>query len=133
MVEVVTISGIDSVSCVHEFGAAEQPREISPLQADEAVAAGASLVDVREPDEFDAGHAPHAIIVPLGELEQRIADLPRGTTIVCVCRSGGRSAAAAQVLSAHGFDAINLAGGMFAWSADGLAVVAANGSPGIVL
>jgi rhodanese-related sulfurtransferase len=71
--------------------------------------------------------------VPLGELEQRLAELPRGATIVCVCRSGGRSAAAAQALNAVGLDAVNLAGGMFAWAADGLAIVAANGTPGIVI
>jgi rhodanese-related sulfurtransferase len=134
MVEGVTIRRIDSVSGVAQDPASsEQLREVSPLQADEAIVKGASLLDVREPDEYDAGHAPMATSIPLGELENRIAELPRGVTIVCVCRSGGRSAAAAQGLTAMGLDAVNLAGGMHAWAADGLAIVAANGSPGTVI
>lgn len=108
-------------------------REVSALEADEAVAAGAHLLDVREPVEFDAGHAPLAASIPLGALEQRTEELPREATIVCVCRSGHRSAAASQALGAAGFDAVNLAGGMYAWAADGLPVVAASGSPGTVI
>jgi len=95
----------------------DQPREVGALQADEAVAVGARLLDVREPDEYDAGHAPLATSIPLGELARRVDELPRDALIVCVCRSGVRSAAAAQALSAADFEAVNLAGGMQAWAA----------------
>ena len=116
-----------------EAAPSQQLREVAPLQANEAVAAGASLLDVREPEEFEAGHAPSAKCIPLGELEGRVAELTRDATIVCVCRSGGRSAAAAMALSSGGFDAVNLAGGMYAWAAEGLAVVTSSGAPGSVL
>jgi rhodanese-related sulfurtransferase len=109
------------------------PRELSALAADDAVAAGAHLLDVREPDEFDAGHAPRASSIPLGALEQRVGELPRDAMIVCVCRSGHRSATAARALSSAGFDAVNLTGGMYAWAADGLPVVTVTGSPGTVI
>jgi rhodanese-related sulfurtransferase len=134
MVEVVKIRGIDSVSGVPQDPAhGDQLREVSALQADEAVAVGASLLDVREPEEYDAGHAPLATSIPLGELGQRIAELPRDALIVCVCRSGVRSAAAAVALVTADFDAVNLAGGMHAWAADGLPIVTANGAPGTVI
>jgi rhodanese-related sulfurtransferase len=111
----------------------DQLREVSALQADEAVAVGARLLDVREPEEYDAGHAPRATCIPLGELARHLEELPRDALIVCVCRSGVRSATAARALSAADFDAVNLAGGMQAWAADGLPVLAANGAPGTVI
>jgi rhodanese-related sulfurtransferase len=117
----------------HDAAAGKQPREITPLQADEAIAAGATLLDVREPDEFLAGHAPAAQHIPLGELEARLGEVPRNGTIVCVCRSGGRSMAAAQILASVGLDGVNLGGGMHAWAAEGLAVVIPSGGPGSVI
>lgn len=111
----------------------DQVREVCALEADEAVAVGASLLDVREPEEYDAGHAPLAKSIPLGELARRLQELPRDALIVCVCRSGVRSATAARALSTADFDAVNLAGGMQAWAADGLPILAADGAPGAVI
>lgn len=91
------------------------------------------LLDVREPEEFAAGHAPTAVHVPLGELERRLDELGGSTVVVCVCRSGVRSAAAAGFLRANGRDARNLTGGMLAWAAEGLAVTTPTGDPGTVL
>jgi rhodanese-related sulfurtransferase len=108
-------------------------RECDPLGAEDAVREGAVLLDVREPDEFAAGHAPGATELAVGELEGRLAELPTGTTIVCVCRSGVRSASAADLLVRAGFDAVNLVGGMLAWAAEGLPVVTNSGAPGTVL
>lgn len=107
--------------------------ELDPIAADELVSAGAALLDVREADEFAAGHAPAARHLPLGELGARVGELAGGTTIVCVCRSGARSAAAAAALRASGRDGRNLAGGMLAWAAEGLPVTRDDGSPGSVL
>ena len=101
-------------------GAAPQ---VGARAANALVDAGALLLDVREPDEWDAGHAPSASFVPMGQVRERQSELPRDRRIVVVCRSGGRSAAVAESLRAWGYDAVNLAGGMCAWTAAGLPVV----------
>lgn len=62
----------------------------------------AVLLDVREPDEWQAGHAPQARHIPLGQLQSRLSELPRDHQIIAVCRSGRRSALAAQQLGAAG-------------------------------
>lgn len=99
-----------------------------------AAAAGADvLLDVRELDEWIAGHAPGAIHIPLMELPGRLDLLPTDRRIVCICRSGGRSSRATEFLDSHGFDAVNMVGGMKAWAADGLAVVRIDGGPGAVI
>jgi len=73
------------------------------------------LLDVREPDEFEEANIPGATLIPLGELPQRVAELPKDRTIVCQCAVGGRSAQAANFLRGQGFDAVNLRGGIRAW------------------
>ena len=82
--------------------------------------AGALLLDVREPEEWQAEHAPGAVLMPMGQVRQRQSELPRDRRIVVVCRSGGRSAATTESLRTWGFDAVNLAGGMCAWASAGL-------------
>lgn len=91
------------------------------------------LLDVREADEWEAGHAPGARWIPLGELERARTEVPINRRIVCVCRSGARSARAAQALIGMGFDAVNMTGGMKAWAAQGLPVVRDDGSDGEVI
>jgi rhodanese-related sulfurtransferase len=74
------------------------------------------LLDVREPWEFDAGHVPAAKLIPLGELEQRVSEIPRDRQVLAICHSGQRSLAAATYLQALGFrDVINVEGGTAAW------------------
>lgn len=84
--------------------------------------AGPLVLDVREPHEFTAGHIPGAQFIPLGALAQRAKELPRDREIICVCRSGSRSRMAVRHLTSAGFKAINLRGGMIAWSRAGLPV-----------
>jgi rhodanese-related sulfurtransferase len=91
------------------------------------------LLDVREPDEWEAGHAPGALWVPLGRLESARFQIPINRRIVCVCRSGARSAKATTQLVQWGFDAVNMAGGMKAWAAQGLPVVRDDDSDGAVI
>lgn len=107
--------------------------EIDPGAADALVAEGAHLLDVRNPDEWEAGHAAAATLLPLGELSARHTELPTDRRIVVVCRSGGRSAKATEALVGAGYDAVNLAGGMQAWAAVGLPVVTDAGGPGTVI
>ena len=78
------------------------------------------LLDVREPHEWAAGHAPGAVHVPLGELPQRLAELPEDRPVAVVCHLGGRSAHATAFLRANGRPARNVTGGMDAWARLGL-------------
>lgn len=100
-----------------------RPATMDATQAERAVAGGAVLLDVRERDEWRAGHAPEARHLVLGQLQEHLAELPNDTQIVTVCRSGRRSALAATLLTRHGYTASNLTGGMNAWAAAGLPVV----------
>lgn len=106
--------------------------DVGPIEAHALVAAGAVLVDVREPGEWMAGHADGAVHVPLGSLASSYHALPGDRRLVVVCRSGNRSAKATQALRAAGFDAVNLAGGMSAWLSAGLPVVDDRGARGAV-
>ena len=79
-------------------------------------AAGATVVDVRDPDEYAGGHVPGALSLPLGELPARLDELPRDRTLYLVCQGGGRSAKAADLLAGSGFDVRSVAGGTTAWT-----------------
>ena len=85
-------------------------------------AEGAYVLDVRQPDEYEAGHVPGAVLVPLDQLEARQAEVPADRPLLVICKSGGRSAKAVQFLSATGRDATNVAGGTMAWIDAGHAV-----------
>jgi rhodanese-related sulfurtransferase len=105
---------------------------VDPAEAQRRVEAGAALLDVREPDEWTAGHAPESIWIPMGELAARQAEVPADRPIVVVCRSGARSARVTRALLDGGYDAANLAGGLQAWAKAGLPVVVDDGEPGTV-
>ena len=81
------------------------------------VPAGAYLLDVREDDEWDAGHVPGALHIPLGELGARYTEIERDRPLFVICRSGNRSAHAAHALAGAGWDARNVADGMRGWQA----------------
>jgi rhodanese-related sulfurtransferase len=89
--------------------------------------ADAALLDVRESDEWAAGHAPGARHLPMSELTGRLAELPGDDPLYVVCRSGGRSARVVAYLAGQGYPAVNVDGGMQSWSAQGREVVADNG------
>jgi rhodanese-related sulfurtransferase len=79
---------------------------------------GVPLIDVRERDEYAAGHVPGAVNLPLSELGERLEELP-GEAFDVICQAGGRSARAVQALEARGYDATNVEGGTGAWIAEG--------------
>ncbi|MGW0821618.1 rhodanese-like domain-containing protein [Streptomyces sp. NPDC002845] len=94
----------------------------------------AVLLDVREPDEWNAGHAPHAVHLTLAALTAG-AELPstaHGRPPVVICRSGNRSRRAAEILVRRGVDAVDVIGGMRAWAEAGLPVVDRRGDGGSI-
>lgn len=92
----------------------------------------AVLLDVREPAEFAAGHAPGALLIPLGQLADRLGEVPAGQVVV-TCKRGGRASRATTALIAAGRDAVNLRGGMQAWSDAGRPMVSDTGSKPTIL
>ncbi|KPH21577.1 MULTISPECIES: rhodanese-like domain-containing protein [Rhodococcus] len=104
-----------------------EPSAAAALLADSA----AILIDVREDDEWAAGHAPDAVHVRLGDLDP--SAYPTEQTVIVVCRSGARSSNAVAALTDAGRTAHNLAGGMKAWNSAGYSVIADNGAAGSVI
>ncbi len=92
-----------------------------------AHAAGAAIVDVRQPDEYVEAHVPGAVLIPLGELAARFAEIPGGDPLYVICASGGRSLSAAAALIDSGYRAVSVAGGTNGWLAAGHPVVAGQG------
>ena len=86
---------------------------------------GAQLIDVREPHEFAAGHAPGARNIPLGSLGDRVREVVADRTVLLICRSGNRSHAAQDLLRGRNIaDTRNVRGGMLAWKRAGLPIKA---------
>lgn len=97
-------------------------RETTIDQLAAALDQGASVVDVREPAEFREGHVPGATNIPMGQLTARLGEIDPNRPVHVVCASGNRSSAMADVLTANGFDAMNVAGGTRAWIRSGLPI-----------
>ncbi|MEU3402162.1 rhodanese-like domain-containing protein [Streptomyces filamentosus] len=87
------------------------------------LAEGAFAIDVREPDEYAAGHVPGVRPAPLSELGAHLAALPADRPVHVICASGNRSARAAAHLEAAGFHAVSVAGGTSGWARTGRPVV----------
>jgi rhodanese-related sulfurtransferase len=101
---------------------------MNPQQASELIGnGGAQLVDVREPYEHEAGRIAGSLHIELQELPQQAASLDHERPILFYCRSGSRSALAADAFAASGFDARNLDGGLEAWVAAGLPIEPSDG------
>lgn len=98
--------------------------EVTIEQLAQARQSGASVVDVRETDEYAGGHVTGALSVPLGDLTARKAELPKDQTVYLICQGGGRSGKAADLLSAEGYDVRSVAGGTTAWTEAGGQVTA---------
>ena len=91
------------------------PTEVqAKLEAGEAV----NLIDVREVAEVEAGHIPGITHIPLGLLEFRMHELDKSQDYIMVCRSGARSGRAYQFLESHGYNVINMTGGMLDWEGE---------------
>ncbi|MGI5212708.1 rhodanese-like domain-containing protein [Plantactinospora sp. CA-290183] len=98
------------------------------------VPADAYLLDVREVDEWTAGHAPGAHHLPMMEVPARLDEIPTDADVVVVCRSGGRSGQVVGYLMNNGWDNVrNLDGGMRQWAAAGRAIDSEDGTPARVI
>lgn len=86
-----------------------------PLEEMTAAGDDALVVDVREDDEYTAGHVPGAVLIPMGTLPERMSELPRDQPVYLFCGCGGRAGKAAELLTAAGYDARSVAGGTRAW------------------
>jgi rhodanese-related sulfurtransferase len=107
------------------------PNQIPTVGVD-TLPGDAVLLDVREPEEWQAGHIAEARHVPMFQVPQHVSysdELPRDQRIVVVCKVGSRSAQVTAWLNQQGFDAVNLAGGMLAWAAAGRPMISEDGHP----
>ena len=94
---------------------------------------GATLLDVRDNAEWNAGHAPGAVHVPVRSVaDQAPKRIPKGRPVIVTCRTGARSRGATRLLREKGIDAYNLAGGMSAWESAGGRVIGKGNRPGII-
>jgi len=89
--------------------------------------ADAYLIDVREDDEWQAGHAPEAVHLPLSELVVRMEEVPADRDVYVICKVGGRSEQAVRYLNQAGRTTVNVSGGMLAWHAAGKPLVSESG------
>ncbi|GAA2922765.1 rhodanese-like domain-containing protein [Streptomyces enissocaesilis] len=102
-----------------------------------SVPADGLVLDVRENDEWAAGHVEGALHIPMSDFVSRFGELTEaaedGRRVHVMCRVGGRSAQVTQYLVQQGVDAVNIDGGMLAWDGAGRPMVTDNGSPAFVL
>jgi rhodanese-related sulfurtransferase len=92
-------------------------KQIIPHEVRGLLSQGKTLhvIDVREAEEVRNGKIPGAVNIPLGLVEFRMHELDKAKEYIIVCRSGGRSSMAANLLESHGYNVINMAGGMLKW------------------
>lgn len=109
------------------------PMEIPEIDVAELAqrrAEGVPLIDVREDAEFALAHVPGAQHIPLGQVADRIGEVPSDRTVYVICARGGRSARAVEHYRAQGIDAVNVAGGMVGWMHAGLPAESSGGGAG---
>ena len=97
--------------------------EVSVTELAGALDAGARVFDVREPDEYTAGHVAGAVLIPLATVGEHLDEFRGDDVPYVICRSGGRSMRACEVLAANGIAAVNVAGGTLGWMNSGREVV----------
>lgn len=126
---VYLMSVLDTAVPAQSSPAETQPKEALPLEvnvktAADYRAAGAFILDVREVDEWNAGHIPGATLIPLADLPNRLSEVPKDQDVVVVCRSGNRSARGRDILLRAGYERVtSMGGGMNEWAAAGYEVV----------
>ena len=102
--------------------------EVDVRDLPDPLPAGLTLLDVREPHEWDSGHIAEAVHIPMRSVPAELASIPANGQVIVVCAVGARSARVAAFLQQQGIDASNLAGGMVAWAHAGRPVSVAGAS-----
>jgi hydroxyacylglutathione hydrolase len=124
MIGLDRVAGWFPVEVIREASAGDALRRLDerePAEVRGEIERGdVTILDVRGQSEYDAGHLPGVTHIPLGYLRERMHEIPADRPVVVHCKGGGRSAIAASLLEAHGFDDVtNLAGGFDQWAAEG--------------
>jgi len=115
----VVVAGV-GIFLISKLSGSSPPSQISTTQAYGKYQAGAFILDVRTADEWNQGHIPGSILIPLDELSGRIGEVPRDREVVVVCRTGVRSAQGLAILRQAGYTrAASMTGGMVAWQTAG--------------
>jgi rhodanese-related sulfurtransferase len=104
--------------------------EIAIAELPSALDAGAALIDVRQPHEFESFHVPGARLIPLNEIPKRSNEIPRDQRVYVICQTGSRSAKATEWLNGRGYDTVNVAGGSKAWAEAGNPIERPADAPG---
>ena len=124
IIGVIVVGSAIGISIFNNNSTPAFPQEVTAVEASNLRNDGAFILDVREPDEWVAGHIPNATLIPLGELPARINEIPQTEKIVVVCRSGNRSATGRDILLKAGYDSVtSMRGGMNAWVNNGYEIV----------
>jgi rhodanese-related sulfurtransferase len=114
---------MDSEPVVAQTDVAGLPAEFGPDTV---------LLDVREDDEWQRGHAAEARHIPMGQVPARLNEIDPQAKLYVICKAGGRSQKVAQFLAGNGFEPVNVSGGMLAWAGAGRPVVTDDGGPGSI-
>jgi rhodanese-related sulfurtransferase len=93
--------------------------EVTTTEAVARAKSGSYLIDVREQDEWDRGHAREAHLLPMSQLNERLSEVPNDQQVLVICQAGGRSARVTRALIDAGYDAVNVEGGTGAWAGAG--------------
>jgi len=121
---VLVVAVIAVIAFLPRGNSASLPSEISVSQAKDLYDSGAFVLDVRQPEEWNEVHIPNTTLIPLGELQSRLSEVPKDKQVVVVCRSGNRSQEGRDILLKAGFENVtSMAGGMNQWSAAGYPTV----------
>jgi rhodanese-related sulfurtransferase len=110
------VFGVSTMSFLSSLFGPPLP-SLNALELSEKLKAGNQplVIDVRQPEEYREGHIAGSKLIPLGELDRRVNELPKGQEIICVCASGSRSRSATKFLIDAGYAAFDMNGGMFMW------------------
>lgn len=124
VVAIVVVAGIAAASLLNRppvaASTAGLPAQVSVNEAVTLREKGAFVLDVRQPEEWNEFHMPDSTLIPLGELESRLSELPRDQEILVICRSGNRSQQGRDILLNAGFQNVtSMAGGLREWQAQG--------------
>lgn len=123
-VVLITAAAIALPQLANRDAAAKLPLAVSVDQAAELRDGGAFVLDVRQPEEWNQAHIPGATLIPLGELQARLAEVPQDQEILVYCRSGNRSQEGRDILLAAGYENVtSMSGGINDWISQGYETV----------